>query len=34
MAIFPYHNHEVVDAHWQTKLRWAHHYLKGIGEMP
>ncbi|HHX65450.1 MAG TPA: acetylxylan esterase [Chloroflexi bacterium] len=33
IAVFPYHNHEVVDAHWETKLRWAHHYLKGIGEL-
>ena len=29
MKVFPYHNHEVVEAHWETKLRWAHHFLKG-----
>lgn len=30
MRVYPYHNHEMVQAHWETKLRWAHHYLKGM----
>lgn len=30
IKVFPYQNHETVDAHWETKLRWAHHYLKGL----
>ena len=30
MRVYPYHNHEVVQAHWETKLAWAHHYLKGL----
>jgi len=33
MAVYRYHNHEMVEDHWQTKLRWPHHYLKGIGEL-
>ncbi len=33
MKVYPYHNHESVDAHWVHKLRWAHHYLKGIGAL-
>jgi len=30
MKVFPYHNHEGVEAHWEDKLRWAHRYLKGV----
>jgi len=30
IIVYPYHNHETVNAHWETKLRWAHHYLKGL----
>ncbi|NLT73058.1 MAG: acetylxylan esterase [Chloroflexi bacterium] len=30
MRVYPYHNHEMVQAHWETKLAWAHHYLKGL----
>jgi cephalosporin-C deacetylase len=30
MCVYPYHNHEVVQAHWETKLAWAHHYLMGL----
>jgi len=30
MRVYPYHNHEMVQAHWETKLAWAHHYLKGM----
>jgi len=33
MKVYPYHNHEGVDAHWEDKLRWAHHYLKGWGAL-
>ena len=33
MKVYPYHKHEVVDAHWVDKLRWAHHYLKGLGDL-
>lgn len=29
MRVFPYHNHEVVEALWEDKLRWAHRYLRG-----
>lgn len=29
MCVFPFHNHEVVETHWLTKLRWVNHYLKG-----
>jgi cephalosporin-C deacetylase len=28
--VYPYHNHEVVEAHWEDKVRHAHHYLKGL----
>ncbi|MGI6367154.1 MAG: acetylxylan esterase [Anaerolineae bacterium] len=30
IRVYPYHNHEMVQAHWETKLRWAHHHLKGL----
>jgi len=30
MVVFPYHKHELVEAHWEAKIRWAHHYLKGM----
>jgi cephalosporin-C deacetylase len=33
MRVYRYSNHEVVEAHWEPKLRWAHHYLKGIGSL-
>ncbi len=29
IEVYPYHNHECVEAHWETKLTWAHHYLQG-----
>jgi len=29
MAVFRYHNHEDVPAHWRTKLAWAGRYLLG-----
>lgn len=29
MAVFRYHNHEDVPAHWRTKLAWAARYLAG-----
>jgi len=29
MKVYPYHNHEVVEALWEEKLRWAQRYLKG-----
>jgi len=29
MKVFPYHNHEVVEALWEDKLHWAHRYLRG-----
>jgi cephalosporin-C deacetylase len=28
LKVFPYHNHEVVEALWEDKLRWAHRYLR------
>jgi cephalosporin-C deacetylase len=30
MSIYPYHNHAMVEAHWEEKLRWAHRHLMGI----
>ncbi len=33
MEVYRYHNHAAVDAHWEPKLRWAHYYLKGVGEI-
>jgi cephalosporin-C deacetylase len=33
MRVYPYHNHEMVQAHWETKLAWAHHYLKGMNTL-
>ena len=30
IKVYPYHQHEVVEAHWIDKLRWAHHYLRGL----
>lgn len=27
LMVYPYHNHEMVDAHWETKLAWAQRYL-------
>jgi cephalosporin-C deacetylase len=30
MRVFPYHNHEGVDALWEDKFRWAHYYLQGV----
>jgi cephalosporin-C deacetylase len=33
MKVYPYHNHEAVEPHWEDKLRWAHHYLKGWGKI-
>ncbi len=33
LCIYPYHNHELVSAHWENKFRWAHHYLKGMGTL-
>jgi cephalosporin-C deacetylase len=33
MQVYPYHNHEIPDSHWEDKLRWAHHYLKGVGTL-
>jgi len=27
MCVYPYHNHSMVEAHWETKLRWAHERL-------
>ncbi|MEN6478005.1 MAG: acetylxylan esterase [Anaerolineales bacterium] len=29
MAIYRYHNHAQVPAHWELKFHWAHHYLLG-----
>jgi len=29
IKVYPYHNHEVVEALWEEKLRWAHRYLRG-----
>jgi cephalosporin-C deacetylase len=29
IKVYPYHNHEVVEALWEEKLRWAHRYLWG-----
>lgn len=33
MKVYRYHNHAAVEAHWEHKLRWAHHYLKGLGTL-
>jgi len=29
LAVYPYHGHEAVEAHWQDKIRWARRYLWG-----
>lgn len=34
IAVFPYHDHERPDPHWETQLRWANHYLRGVAESP
>lgn len=31
MAVYPYHGHEVVEAHWEDKIRWANRYLWSEG---
>lgn len=30
MKVYRFHNHAAVEAHWEHKLRWVHHYLKGL----
>ncbi|MBC7234613.1 MAG: acetylxylan esterase, partial [Chloroflexi bacterium] len=30
IKVYPFHNHEQIEAHQEDKLRWAHHYLKGL----
>ena len=30
MKVYPYHNHEIIEAHWEDKLRWTHHHLMGL----
>jgi cephalosporin-C deacetylase len=30
IKVYPYHNHENVEAHTEDKLRWAHRYLQGV----
>ena len=34
MKVYPYHNHAGVEDLWEYKLRWAHHYLKGMDTLP
>lgn len=34
IAIFPYHQHERPDSHWETQLQWANHYLRGAADAP
>jgi len=29
LAVYPYHGHEAVEAHWEDKIRWARRYLWG-----
>lgn len=33
MRVYPFHNHEVPEAHWEDKLRWTHYYLRGSGRL-
>jgi len=33
IGVYPFHNHAAVPAHWEAKLRWAHHYLLGQGTL-
>ena len=30
IKVYPYHNHEAIEAHWEDKLTWAHRHLLGI----
>jgi cephalosporin-C deacetylase len=30
IKVYRFHNHEVVDALWEEKIRWAHYYLQGM----
>ena len=34
IKVYRFHNHAAVEAHWVHKLRWAHHYLQGLGQRP
>jgi len=34
MKVYPYHNHGRVEDLWEDKLRWVHHYLKGMDTLP
>ena len=27
MSVYPYHKHEIIDAHWEDKIRWVNRYL-------
>jgi cephalosporin-C deacetylase len=27
LCVYPYHDHENIDAHWARKIAWANHYL-------
>lgn len=33
MKVYPYHNHAAIEAHWEDKLRWAHHHLKSLSTL-
>ena len=33
MRTYPYHNHELVEAHWEDKMRYAHHHLMGLNTL-
>lgn len=34
IAIFPYHEHERPETHWETQMQWANHYLRGMVNKP
>ncbi len=34
IAVFPYHAHERPEAHWETQVQWANHYLRGVVARP
>ena len=31
LAVYRYHNHEDIAAHWPKKMAWAQKYLLGAG---
>jgi len=34
IVVFPYHEHERPETHWETELHWANHYLRGVVDAP